>query len=115
MVPTELSSEQGHLTQVFHCLTDPTRRAIIAQLASGPCRITELAAPFNMSFPAVSKHIRVLEAANLVRRQVGGREHWFSLSPEPLFEAQQWLDNYRLFWEGQLDALASYVEEQNKR
>ena len=98
------------LDRVFHALSDRTRRALIARLAEGPGIITDLAAPFDMSFPAVSKHLRVLEAARLVGRAVDGRIHRCSLTAEPLHQAEQWIDCYRPFWEGTLGALAEYVE-----
>ena len=77
--------------------------------------ITDLAEPFAMSLPAVSKHLRVLEGAGLVVRAVDGRIHRCALAPEPLRTAEQWLDCYRSFWENTLDALASYVERQKKK
>jgi DNA-binding transcriptional ArsR family regulator len=76
--------------------------------------ITDLAEPFAMSLPAVSKHLKVLEGAGLVVRAVDGRIHRCTLAPEPLRTAEQWLDCYRSFWENTLDALASYVERQKK-
>jgi len=77
--------------------------------------ITELAAPFDMSFPAVSKHIRVLEEAALVSREIVGRSHRFSLIASPLKEAEQWLDVYRSFWEDNLLALEKYVEGKRRK
>lgn len=102
---------EDRLDAVFHALSDRTRRALVARLAEGPAKITDLAGPFAMSLPAVSKHIRVLEQARLVRRSVDGRVHHCSLGPEPLRTAKQWLDRYRGFWEGTLESLAHYVEE----
>ncbi|MSO65794.1 MAG: ArsR family transcriptional regulator [Alphaproteobacteria bacterium] len=88
-------SAEDQLDRVFYALSDRTRRALLARLAEGPAMITELAAPFAMSRPAVSKHIRVLEAAKLVDRAVDGRVHRCSLSAEPLADIQQWLARYR--------------------
>ena len=104
------SLSDARLDAVFHALGDRTRRALLARLAHGPAMVTELAEPFRMSLPAVSRHIRVLEKARLVARSVDGRVHRCSLRAEPLRGAQQWLNRYRHFWEGTLDSLASYVE-----
>ncbi|HYL74891.1 MAG TPA: metalloregulator ArsR/SmtB family transcription factor [Bryobacteraceae bacterium] len=109
------ASADDQLDRVFHALSDRTRRALINRLADGPRMITELAAPFDMSLPAVSKHLRVLEEARLVDRAVDGRVHRCSFAPEPLREAEQWLDRYRSFWEDNLEALARYVEPKKKR
>jgi DNA-binding transcriptional ArsR family regulator len=95
---------------VFRALGDRTRRKLIGRLVEGPATVTELAEPFAMSLPAISRHIRVLEHAGLVRRRVEGRVHHCSLNPAGLETAEQWLTRYRRFWEGQLDALARYVE-----
>jgi DNA-binding transcriptional ArsR family regulator len=110
------SSSEARLDLVFRALGDRTRRALLRNLARGPAMITELAEPFRMSFPAVSRHIRVLERARLVRRTVDGRVHRCTLRAEPLRHAEQWILHYRRFWEGTLDALAGYVENgQEKR
>ena len=109
------SLSDAGLDSVFHALGDRTRRALLARLAHGPAMVTELAEPFRMSLPAVSRHIRVLEKARLVARSVEGRVHRCSLRAEPLQGAQQWLNHYRHFWEGTLDSLASYVEDGKHR
>ena len=101
---------EDQLDRVFHALADRTRRALMARLAIGPGTITELAAPFQMSLPAVSKHIRVLEQGGLVARAVDGRIHRCSLSVQSLQHADQWLAHYRVFWGGSLESLARYVE-----
>src|SRR5450432_3648187 len=103
------------LDLVFHALSDRTRRALIARLAEGPCKITDLAAPFHMSLPAVSKHLRVLESAQLVSRSIEGRVHRCSLIADPLEKADLWMNRYRSFWEDTLDALANYVERPKPR
>ena len=108
-------SVDDQLDQVFHALSDRTRRALIARLAEGPCMVSELAEPFEMSLPAVSKHIKVLEVARLVDRAIDGRIHCCSLVAEPLRQAELWLDRYRSFWEDTLDALARYVERGKKQ
>ena len=104
-------SRDDRLDRVFHALSDRTRRALLARLARKPSKITELAAPFDMSLPAVSAHIRVLEKARLLRRTVDGRVHRCSLRADPLHEADAWIEAYRPFWEGALDALARYTEQ----
>lgn len=103
--------DHDHLDRLFHALSDRTRRALLSRLAQGPGTITELAEPFEMSLPAVSKHIRVLEQGGLVTRAVDGRVHRCSLSPDGLRDAEHWLAHYREFWESSLDALARYVED----
>jgi len=102
--------EAAQLDATFGALADPTRRAILARLARGESSVMQLAAPFRMSLPAISKHIRVLEHAGLLERQVRGREHRCRLQPRPLKDAVDWLVEYRQYWEGQLDALARYLE-----
>ena len=101
---------ERQLDRIFHALGDRTRRRLLARLARKPAMITELAAPFAMSLPAVSRHIRVLETAGLVRREVDGRVHHCFLRPRPLKTAEAWLAHYRTFWEGKLDALSRFVE-----
>jgi DNA-binding transcriptional ArsR family regulator len=103
-------SANDRLDAVFHALGDRTRRALLARLADRPAMITELAKPFDMSLPAVSRHIRVLETAGLVARSVDGRVHQCSLAAAPLKTAEAWLSHYRRFWQGNLAALARYVE-----
>jgi DNA-binding transcriptional ArsR family regulator len=103
-------SEADRLDRVFHALSDRTRRALLARLARGPAMVTELAAPFAMALPSVSKHLKVLEAANLIARTIDGRIHHCALAPAPLKAADRWLEHYRAFWTGKLDLLADYVE-----
>jgi DNA-binding transcriptional ArsR family regulator len=100
---------QDRLDVVFHALSDRTRRSLLARLARGPAIVTKLAQPFAMSLPGVSKHLRVLEAARLVVREVDGRVHRCSLAPRPLREVGRWVEHYRLFWEDTLDALGRYA------
>ena len=99
------------LDAVFSALSDRTRRAIVARLSKGPATITELAEPFAMTLPAVSKHLRVIERAGLVRRERDGWYHRCSLDAGPLEAASTFLAKYRPFWEGTLDALARHVEK----
>jgi DNA-binding transcriptional ArsR family regulator len=99
------------LDRTFAALSDPTRRAILARLAQGDASVTELAAPFAMSLPAISKHLRVLEQAGLVERTKDGRIHHLRLVARPLHEAAAWIAHYRQFWEQQLAALAEYLHD----
>jgi DNA-binding transcriptional ArsR family regulator len=101
------SSEQ--LNTVFLALADPTRRAILARLAQGEASGTELARPFSISVPAISKHLRVLEHADLILHRKDGRTHRFRLAASPLKEAATWLEHYRHFWEAQFDSLDTYL------
>jgi DNA-binding transcriptional ArsR family regulator len=98
------------LDRTFSALADPTRRAIVERLADGEASVTELAAPFAMSLPAVSKHLKVLEKAGLISR--GRRAQWrpCRLEPEPLKEASDWLQEYRRLWEERLDRLDEYLQ-----
>jgi DNA-binding transcriptional ArsR family regulator len=91
------------LDRTFSALGDATRRAILARLMEGSATVTDLAEPFEMSMNAVSKHIRVLERAGLLEREVRGREHWCSLNPGPLERVSDWSSQYRVFWEQPLD------------
>jgi DNA-binding transcriptional ArsR family regulator len=99
------------LDRVFAALADPTRRAIVDRLSRGNASISELAQPFRMSLPAVSKHLRVLEGAGLMSRQKVGRTHHCALIAAPLRDAQDFIDRYRAFWSTQLDRLAAFVEQ----
>jgi len=101
----------ARLDLTFAALGDRTRRAIVARLAEGEATVGELARPFRISRPAISKHLRVLEEAGLVRRTRDGRVNRCTLAAEPLRGAAEWVERYRAFWEGQLDALARYVEQ----
>lgn len=104
---------QGSLSldAVFHALSDPTRRAMLHNLASGERNIGELAAPFSMSFAAASKHVRVLEAAGLVRRRIEGRSHICRLDASPLLAADEWLRFYERFWTRHLNLLEGLLRE----
>lgn len=97
--------QQRALDGVFHALSDPTRRAMVRALVSGERKIGDLAAPFEMSFAAASKHVRVLESAGLVTRRIEGRSHFCQLQPAPLHEAQDWLSFYEALWTEKFDAL----------
>jgi DNA-binding transcriptional ArsR family regulator len=99
----------GTLDRVFAAASDATRRDILARLAESDARVTDVARAFPISLNSTSKHIRVLEAAGLVRRTVHGREHILSLDAAPLAEAAGWIDHYRGFWSDQLAALDAFV------
>jgi DNA-binding transcriptional ArsR family regulator len=98
-----------HLSRRFHALADPTRRAILARLVKGECSVGELAQPFAMSQPAISKHLKVLEQAGLISR---GRDAQFRpcrIEPEALRSLDEWLENYRRLWEARLGRLETYL------
>jgi len=97
---------------VFAAIADPTRRAILDQLARGPARVTDVAAPFAMSLAAVSKHVKVLERAGLVRRTRRGREHTLELDPSPLRAVARW---YERFWTERLDRVEAFFAEKRRR
>lgn len=99
------------LSRTFSALADPTRRAILARLASGEASVTELAEPFAVSLPAISKHLKVLERAGLIVRGRDAQWRPCKLQPRPLKHAADWLDHYRVFWEGSLDRLEVYLGE----
>ena len=105
-----VSEQSAALDGVFHALADPTRRAILRSLAAGERNIGELASPHRMSFAAVSKHVRVLEAAGLVRRRVQGRAHLCRIEPRPLAAAEEWLSLYEALRRLSLDALDALLQ-----
>ena len=102
------------LDAVFGAVADPTRRAILARLARSEARVTELAAAFPVSLNSTSKHIKQLERAGLVRREVRGRDHVISLTAAPLAEAQAWIEHYRAFWGDRLAALDALVTKRRR-
>ncbi|MFN7973018.1 MAG: metalloregulator ArsR/SmtB family transcription factor [Acidobacteriota bacterium] len=99
------------LDRVFHALAHPARRAIVRQLSMGERSLSELAAPLDMTFPAATKHVRVLEAARLIRRRVAGREHRCSLRAAPLKDAMLWTEQFRRNWEARFEALDALLDE----
>jgi DNA-binding transcriptional ArsR family regulator len=100
-----------HLSATFAALADPTRRAILARLASRECSVTELAEPFDMSMPAVSKHLRVLERAGLIARRREAQWRPCRIEARPLKEVADWAERYRHIWEQRLDRLGAYLQE----
>ncbi|HET7456201.1 MAG TPA: metalloregulator ArsR/SmtB family transcription factor [Gemmatimonadaceae bacterium] len=110
-----MSSSSDHLSTTFAALADPTRRAILSLLAAGEASVGELAAPFDMSLPAISKHLKVLERAGLITR---GREaQWrpCRLAPAPLREVADWVEEYREMWEQRFDRLDEYLRELQRK
>ncbi|HEX6844115.1 MAG TPA: metalloregulator ArsR/SmtB family transcription factor [Actinomycetota bacterium] len=99
------------LDRTFAALADPTRRSILARLADGEASVTELAEPFEMTLPAVSKHLKVLERAGLITRTRQAQWRPCRLEPAPLKEASDWLEEYRQLWEARLDRLEGYLKE----
>jgi DNA-binding transcriptional ArsR family regulator len=97
------------LDKVFAALANPTRRAILERLAQGDTSVSDLATPFAMSLPAISKHLRVLEQAGLIARTKDGRVHWLRLMAQPIRDAAAWMAYYQQFWETRLDALDDYL------
>ncbi|WP_209722703.1 MULTISPECIES: helix-turn-helix transcriptional regulator [Asticcacaulis] len=109
----ELESPQ--LNAVFHALGDVTRRRMLRQLSSSERTVSELAEPFDISLAAASKHIKALEAAGLIRREVRGRTHMCRLNPGPMASAHQWLSTYERFWTSRLDLLEQRLREDDAR
>jgi len=103
------------LDLTFAALSDPTRRAILNHLSKQEASVLELAEPFQISLPAISKHLRVLENANLIARKRIGRLHRIRLNPSPLQDASTWIDRYRIFWQQGLDRLVKYLKDQEKQ
>jgi len=110
-----VNDNEADLDATFTALADPTRRAILRRLERGPATVGELAEPFEISAPAVSKHLRMLERARLLGRTREGRAHRIELTAGPLAEAMRWLERHRSFWEPRLDALGRHVEGQETR
>src|SRR5918997_1328311 len=106
-----MQADQDPLSTTFAALADPTRRAILARLAKGEATVTELAAPFDLSLPAVSKHPKVLQRAGLIEQ--GRQAQWrpCRLTPEPLGDVADWIGQYRRHWEESFDRLAAYLQD----
>lgn len=112
----QMVNHSQELDRVFRALADSTRRGILAQLArDGQSSVGDLAEPHDMSSPAISKHLRVLEEAGLIERQIDGRIHRLRLSSTPLDEAIQWIEKTRRFWESRFDSLERHLERNAKR
>jgi DNA-binding transcriptional ArsR family regulator len=106
--------QSAQLDEVFNALCDPTRRAILARLVDSDARVTEIAGEFPLSLNSISKHIRMLERAGLLRRSIVGRDHVLSLNAGPMAEAQAWIEQYRRFWEDRLAALDAYITRKKR-
>jgi DNA-binding transcriptional ArsR family regulator len=102
-------AQRRRLDRVFAAVADPTRRAILTRLRKGPATVGELARPFPVSLNAISKHVKVLEGAGLVRRRVVGRRHYCAVEPKALEDAAAWLAHYGAFWTARLDALERHL------
>ena len=99
------------LNQIFHSLSDPTRRKILEHLKEKSLTVSEIAKPYRVSLVAISKHLKVLERAKLIRRQKMGREYMIRLHPQPLRDAHRYIENYKKDWSRQLDALEKFLEK----
>lgn len=106
---------RNRLDSTFSALSDPTRRAILARLVLGDTSVSELAAPFDISLPAISRHLRVLEGAGLIERRPEGRVHRCHLLARPMKEAADWIEEYRRFWDDQFDSLAEFLEKTKEK
>ena len=115
MVERLSTAAPNDLNRVYGAIADPTRRAILGMLGGREITVGTLADRFPISFNGVSKHVKVLEQAGLVRRRVSGREHWLRLRPAPLRDASRWLEHYREFWETRLDALEEFLVGQENQ
>ncbi len=104
-----------NLTTVLDAISHPSRRAILERLSKGPSRVTEIAEPFDMSLNAVSKHLKVLEGAGLIRREVQGREHFIEFRGEPLRLVSAWVHHYEQFWSGHLDRFEQHFKTKRKK
>jgi DNA-binding transcriptional ArsR family regulator len=104
-----------NLSSVLGAISHPSRRAILARLSKGPARVTEIAAPFDMSLNAVSKHLKVLEEAGLVHREKQGRDHVIEFRGEPLRQVVGWASEYEKFWNERLDTLEAYFKEKRRK
>ena len=110
-----MATRAANLDQTLVALADPTRRAILQRLSQGEARVTEVADPFAISLNSVSKHIRMLERARLVRRRRSGRDHFLSLNPQPLAEAAAWIEAQSAAWTTRLDALDRVLRAEKGR
>lgn len=110
----QMVMHQNHLDQIFAALSDPTRRGMLEALSRGETNVSRLAAPYDMSQPAISKHLRVLERAGLIQRTRRGREHHIKVDPRPIEQARGWIATYAKFWQQQFDAVDAYLKKQQE-
>lgn len=104
-----MPNQSPRLDRVFHALADPTRRAVLKRLGSGPAPVSELAQPFRMALPSFSQHLDVLENCGLVRSRKTGRVRTYRIAPQPLEAAERWMASQRAIWERRLDQLDNYL------
>lgn len=109
-----VKSSESQLDSIFHALSDPTRRSILRDIAAGERSVGEVARPYPMSLAAVSKHLKVLEGASLIRRERRGSFQIVWINPEPIRQAEEWLAFYEDFWNQRLDAMQAVLEEGNE-
>ena len=107
--------QSAPVTDVFHAVSDPTRRAILDRLRKGSAPVNELASGFRTSRPAISRHLRVLRSARLVRENRQGRQRIYQLEPDRIKEIAKWAEQYRVFWLGNITSLKKHLEQQSKR
>src|SRR5512146_1955744 len=106
-----VNDSDSTLDKAFDALSSPIRRGILARLSQGGASVPELAEPYQVSLPAISKHLRIMEEAGLIERQKRGRVHYCRLIPGPMREASEWLNFYRQYWEAHLDSLSDFLEQ----
>jgi DNA-binding transcriptional ArsR family regulator len=109
--PTNVADDEARLSETFAALANPTRRAMLARLAEGEASVNELAAPFDLSLPAISKHIKVLERAGLITQHRRAQYRPCALNPEPLNDVLSWAEQYRQLWQDSFDRMAAHVQE----
>jgi DNA-binding transcriptional ArsR family regulator len=107
--------QRDQLDRVYRALADPTRRRLLIELRERECRITDLAAPLPISFAAVARHVGALEDAQLITREVRGREHWLSIRPDGLRDAEAWIAEQSAAWSARADALVTHLERRKRR
>jgi DNA-binding transcriptional ArsR family regulator len=110
----QVVEDSQRLDRVYRALGDPTRRRLLEALGQGEARITDLAAPIPLTFAAVARHIAALEHAGLISREVRGREHWLSIRPDGIREAQDWIAQHSDAWARRADALVAHLQQRNR-
>jgi DNA-binding transcriptional ArsR family regulator len=110
-----MPNQSAHLDRIFKALADPTRRAVLERLGSGPVPMSELAQPFRMALPSFSQHLDVLENCGLVRSRKTGRVRTYQIAPRPLKTAEHWLVRQRAIWDSRLDQLDNYLKDLKER
>ena len=115
VMTADMAASLQNLDTTFSALADPTRRAIVARLAAGSATVNELAEPFDISLPAISRHLKVLEGAGLVRREVEAQKRRIHLRPDTLKKAEDWIERHRRFWSENFEKLDAYLSETNKK